>query len=387
MTLRVGLVGFGNRALLGQLVDAHPRARVSMICDPDPAALERAGALHPRAELTTSLDELLAGPVDAVMILSPDHTHAGIAVAALRRGITVFCEKPLAITADDADRVLQAAVDHRARLYVGHNMRHFPMVRTMRRLVLQGAVGEVKAVWCRHFVGHGGDFYFKDWHADRRNTTGLLLQKGAHDLDVIHWIAGGVTRRVTALGKLALYGGGARSADAGQRADEVAEPELWPPGDHTRLHPVIDVEDISMMLMELNNGVMASYQQCHFTPDYWRNYTVIGTHGRLENVGDTESGQVQLWNRRHAGYAPPDEVHPFDAGDGSHGGADPVLVAEFIEYALHGGRTETSPLAARESVAAGEAATRSLRSGGVPVDVTPPPPTVTAAFAAQLSPP
>lgn len=386
MTLRVGLVGFGNRALLGELIDAHPEARVSAICDPDPDALARAGSVHPEAELTRDLESLLSGPVDAVMVLSPDHTHAGIAVAALRRGLTVFCEKPLAVTTADSDRILQAAADHGARLYVGHNMRHFPMVRTMRRLVQEGAIGEVMTVWCRHFVGNGGDYYFKDWHADRRNTTGLLLQKGAHDLDVIHWIAGGVTRTVTALGKLALYGGGSRSALSDQRAGDVAEPDLWPPRGLSRLHPVIDVEDLSMMLMELDNGVLASYQQCHFTPDYWRNYTVIGSHGRLENVGDTEDGEVLLWNRRHSGYAPPDEVHAFDRGAGSHGGADPVLIDEFVGYALHGGRTETSPIAAREAVAAGEAATLSLRSGGVPVEVAPPSPSLVAAFSADFSP-
>ncbi len=67
-------------------------------------------------------------------------------------------------------------------------------------------IGEVKAAWCRHFVGWGGDFYFKDWHADRRNTTGLLLQKGAHDIDVLHWLCGGFTRRVNALGGLTVYG-------------------------------------------------------------------------------------------------------------------------------------------------------------------------------------
>ncbi|MFE7394434.1 Gfo/Idh/MocA family oxidoreductase [Streptomyces sp. NPDC057582] len=82
-----------------------------------------------------------------------------------------------------------------------------PVVVAMRELIVNGAIGKVKAVWCRHFVGHGGDFYFKDWHADRRLTTGLLLQKGAHDIDVIHWLAGGYTRRVNAMGGLTVYGG------------------------------------------------------------------------------------------------------------------------------------------------------------------------------------
>lgn len=381
MTLQVGLIGFGNRALLGGIVEEHPDARVSAICDPDPAARERARTRYPDALITGDVDQLLASGVDAVMVLTPDHTHEQIAVAALERGIVVFCEKPLAITTRGSDRMLEAAVDNGAKLYVGHNMRHVPMVRTMRQLVAEGAVGEVKAIWCRHFVGHGGDFYFKDWHADRRNTTGLLLQKGAHDIDVIHWIAGASTRRVTAMGNLALYGDGLRSASDNQRADEVAEPDLWPPRRHARLHPTIDVEDISMMLMELGNGVLASYQQCHFTPDYWRNYTVIGSEGRLENVGDMDDGEVRLWNRRHAGYAEPDRVFPFAAGAGTHGGADRELVDEFVRYALDGGHTETSPIAARDAVAAGEAATLSLRSGGAPVDIPAPAPRVCAAWA------
>lgn len=56
----------------------------------------------------------------------------------------------------------------------------------MKELIDAGAIGEVKTIWCRHFVGNGGDYYFKDWHAERKNTTSLLLQKGAHDIDVIH---------------------------------------------------------------------------------------------------------------------------------------------------------------------------------------------------------
>ena len=47
------------------------------------------------------------------------------------------------------------------------------------------------------------------------------------------------------------------------------------------------------MNMRLDNGVLASYQQCHFTPDYWRNYTVIGTEGRLENFGDDAEAVIK----------------------------------------------------------------------------------------------
>lgn len=85
-------------------------------------------------------------------------------------------------------------------------MRHMGVVRLMRDIIVRGDIGEPKTVWTRHFVSYGGDYYFKDWHADRRRTTGLLLQKAAHDLDVIHLLAGGYARRVNAFGDLLVYG-------------------------------------------------------------------------------------------------------------------------------------------------------------------------------------
>ena len=59
-----------------------------------------------------------------------------------------------------------------------------------------------------------------------------------------------------------------------------------PRGGADDLPPDIDIEDVSLVNMRLDNGVLAAYQQCHFSPDYWRNYTVIGDAGRLENFGD-----------------------------------------------------------------------------------------------------
>ena len=129
-----------------------------------------------------------------------------IVIAALKSGKATFAEKPLAISIEGCDHILAAAMRTGTRLYVGHNMRHYAMVLKMKALIDEGAIGAVKAVWCRHFVGHGGDFYFKDWHAQRQHVNSLLLQKGAHDLDVIHWLAGGVSRVVQGFGRLAVYG-------------------------------------------------------------------------------------------------------------------------------------------------------------------------------------
>ncbi|BDZ65195.1 oxidoreductase [Agromyces mangrovi Wang et al. 2018] len=348
--ITVGIVGFGARAALHEEVHRPGRgSRVTAVCDLAESARAAAQQTFPDALVTSSLDEVLSHGVDAVMILTPDDTHASLAIRALERGVAVFLEKPLAIRIEDADAVLETARRTGSRLYIGHNMRHMPVVGLMRRLIREGRIGAVKAVWCRHFVGHGGDYYFKDWHADRRSTTGLLLQKGAHDIDVIHWLAGAYSDRVAAMGALAVYGDiDDRRDRSGERLGDWLSLDNWPPTAQTGLHPVIDVEDISMMHMRLANGVLASYQQCHFTPDYWRNYTIIGTEGRIENLGDTSGSVVGLWNRRHQSSSEPDEtfVVPAVATSG-HDGADALLVAEFVHFVREGGATETSPIAAR----------------------------------------
>ncbi|MBB5957049.1 putative dehydrogenase [Saccharothrix tamanrassetensis] len=384
--LRVGVIGYGLRGPLAR--HAHQPGRGSAVVavgDPRPERRELAGAdFGPDVLLTDDPGEVLRAGLDAVFVLSPDHLHAEHALAAFDAGVPVYLEKPLAITLEECDALLGRAREAGVKLYIGHNMRHMPVVQTMRQLILDGAIGEVKAVWCRHFVGHGGDYYFKDWHAERAKGTGLLLQKAAHDIDVIHWLAGGYTRRVNAMGALTLYDRVTDRAPAAPFSEYKASHELetWPPLAQTGLNPVIDVEDLSMVNMALDNGVLATYEQCHYTPDYWRNYTVIGTEGRLENIGDTSDATVHVWNRRHRGHAPADVVVPVASAEGGHGGADPGIVAEFLRFVREGGETLTSPVAAREAVATGCAATDSLRSGGVPIDIPAVPADLRGYFAA-----
>ncbi len=375
--LRIGVVGAGERATLALHAQrAGNGARVVACADPHPRGQQTARRLF-GSDVPVHQDHLSmleSSGLDAVMVFAPDHLHAECVLDALRAGVAVFVEKPLAVTTEDCDRLLLTARETGSRLYVGHNLRHAPVVREMRRLVRDGAIGRVRAVWCRHFVGHGGDFYFKDWHAERRNTTSLLLQKGAHDLDVIAWLAGGFVRQVTALGDLAVYGDITDRRDrTAERMTEWYDPAAnWPPTALTGLNPVIDVEDVSMLTGRADNGVLVSYQQCHFTPDYWRNYTVIGDHGRLENFGDLDGAVIKVWNSRRSGYRDDaDETVTVPRSEETHGGADRLLVEEFLRFVASGGSTETSPVAAREAVAAGHAATRSLRSGGTPVQVPP----------------
>jgi predicted dehydrogenase len=133
------------------------------------------------------------------------------------------------------------------------------------------------------------------------------------------------------------------------------------------MSPVIDVEDHSMIMMQFDNGVQASYTQCHYTPDSERNYTFIGTQGRVENIGDSGKCEVHLFTRRSSDSTgarqKPDTLYPMEEVEGFHGGADPRIIAEFLDFLQKGIKTNTSPIAARYSVAAGVMGTKSLREG------------------------
>ncbi len=372
--LGIGVIGVGGRGGLAH--HAHrPDDGVRLVAgaDIDPKALEQFHSRYEAALVTADYREVLANPeVNAVFITSPDYLHEEQALAALDAGKHVYLEKPMAITLEGCDRILAAARWNGVKLFLGHNMRHMTFVLKMKELIDAGVIGEVRAGWCRHFIAYGGDAYFKDWHADRTKTTGLLLQKAAHDIDVLHWLCGGYTRRVSGMGNLSVYDKNADRHPAGERGNAGWSNQNWPPLTQKQLNPVIDVEDLSMVHMALDNGVMCSYEQCHYTPDAWRNYTIIGTEGRIENFGD-EPGHcvVRLWNRR-TGYNPyGDEQHFIPPVVGGHGGADPSIVSEFIRYVREGGPIATSAVAARYSVAAGCLATESLRSGSTPREVPP----------------
>ncbi len=384
--LRVGVVGVGARSELACHAESGGNNAVIVgVCEPHSSAVDRVrdrlGKDPADVAISSTLEDLIEVGLDVAFVTSPDDTHADVTVSLLRAGVAVYLEKPLATTLEDATRVLVTAYETGTKLYVGHNMRHMSVVRTMRDVIRQGRIGEVKAIWCRHFVGSGGDYYFKDWHAERAHSTGLLLQKASHDIDVMHWLADSRTVDVVGMGDLVVYDQVTDRADRrGQLMSEWTSMENWPPLSQRGLNPVIDVEDLSMMLMRMESGVLASYEQCHFTPDYWRNYTVIGTEGRIENFGDEAGGVIRLWNRRVAYNPDGDEQFPIEGDAEGHVDADLLTVTEFLRFVRTSEVTDTSPLGAWYAIAAGILATESLRNGSTPRKVSDLPPEIKRYF-------
>ncbi len=149
-----------------------------------------------------------------------------------------------------------------------------------------------------------------------------------------------IPQRVVGMGGLTLYDRITDRHDPSERGDAGWSNDNWPPLSQKGLNPIIDVEDVSMMLMHLDNGVFCSYQQCHYTPDSWRNYTIIGTEGRLENLGEDF---IAYWNKRKT-YDLKGQIEiPVPEPEGSHGGADPRIVAEFVRFVTRGREDDHLP--------------------------------------------
>ena len=379
--VRIGVIGVTGRGRLAKNWHNDPDHRAVVVAGMDvndDALAMFQNEYDPRPRITKDVDELLAmDDIDAVAVTSPDFTHEDYVLKAFAAGKHVFCEKPMAITTAGCDRMLEAWKAAGTHFMIGFNMRYMRIFRVMKDIVDSGAIGELKVVWCRHFVGSGGDWYYHDWHASRRHSTGLLLQKAAHDIDMIHWITGRYTRRVSGFGGLDYYGGDKpnhlRCPDCDEKDTCVERQESAKnranPMDLCVFRKDVDVEDNSTILMELDGGIRATYMQCHFTPDYCRNYTFIGTEGRVENLDDTTDVIVKTRNRsaRWKNFA--DQSYKVKPASGSHGGADPVICRDFIDMIQKGARPIATPLAGRMSVAAACAGTDSIRNGSRVVEI------------------
>jgi predicted dehydrogenase len=371
--LRIGVIGTGLRSSIARYWH-NPKGNSVVVgaADVSLKALEKfKNEIDKDIFVTTDYIELLEREdIDAVAILSPDYLHEEHAAAALQAGKHVYCEKPLAITPEGCDRIMDEAEKSGKHLMIGFNMRYMSMYQTMKEIIDSGVIGDIKAVWVRHFVGLGGYYYYHDWHGTRANTTSLLLQKASHDIDVIHWLTGSYATKVSAFGSLDYYGGDKGNdlhcpdCEIKDTCPDVSLQTLT----QCAFRQEIDVEDNNMLIMELEGGIKASYMQCHFTPDYSRNYTFIGTKGRLEN--DDVNDKVYVKTRKSGSWHEMSDItYEMKKMHGTHGGADPRICQDFVNLVLHNKQPLTTPFAGRMSVAVGCAATESIRSGGKVVEI------------------
>ena len=142
--IRLGLIGAGRMGSFHGLTAARhiPGACLAAIADPVPGQAARLAAELGVDKAYTDPQQLLDDPdIDGVLIAAPARSHAELVIKAARAGKGIFCEKPMAITLDEADRAIAAAADARVPLQVGFNRRFAKSFRTAHLDVVAGRIG------------------------------------------------------------------------------------------------------------------------------------------------------------------------------------------------------------------------------------------------------
>src|SRR5215470_19727719 len=136
-------VGYWGKNLL-RTFGRLPAARVTDLCDLDSAGLAAARAEHPELRCTTDFAALCTrDDVDAIVIATPPSRHHAMALAALQAGKHVWVEKPLALSEAHGRELVDAAAAGERILFVDETFLYDPLVREMKRLVAEGALGDV----------------------------------------------------------------------------------------------------------------------------------------------------------------------------------------------------------------------------------------------------
>ncbi len=346
---------------------------------------------------------------DYVIVTTIDRTHHKYIIKAMEMGCDVITEKPMTISAEKCQAILDAQKRTGKSLRVTFNYRYAPHNTKVRELIRDGVIGDVKQV---HFewmlsTDHGAD-YFRRWHRDKRNSGGLLVHKSTHHFDLVNFWLNTKPKQVFAYGDLLFYGR-ENAEDRGitefyYRADGNEYAKNDPFALHMRGNEMLEnlylnaegcdgylrdqsvfgdgisIEDTMNVLVKYENGALMSYSLNAFSPCEGFRVTFTGTKGRMEvnvseaiyvnaggdakNEGAAKSRSIKVFPM----FAEPYEVDIPEA-TGGHGGGDPVLqndifgIPEYDEF-----HRAASHIDGTMSILTGIAANKSIATG-MPVNI------------------
>jgi myo-inositol 2-dehydrogenase / D-chiro-inositol 1-dehydrogenase len=341
--VRIGLVGAGMMGL------EHARnllpvegVRITAVADPEPASRQAAAELlkdHAPALYAEHRGLIAAGECDAVVVASPNMTHAGIALDVVDAGLPVLIEKPMATTVEDCRRLVDIAGRDKALVWVGLEYRYMPPISRLLDEVAAGAVGTVRMVAIRE---HRFPFLDKvgNWNRFNRNTGGTLVEKCCHFFDLMRLVTGSEAVRVMASG-----------AQDHNHVDERYDGE----------RP--DIIDNAYVIVELADGSRGMLDLCMFA-DASRNeqeISVVGTDGKLEALIPEGTVRIGRRGRDRLGQVEEIDASRSDAVyEGLHHGSSYRQDAGFVDAVRAGMPAEVGPDAGLASVAIGVAAHRSI---------------------------
>ncbi len=291
--LRVGIIGLGMGRNHIAGYRSHPQAEVVAIADLDAQRLQEIGDQHNIPQRYTSAEEMIqAEKLDIVSIATPNKFHAPLAVAALQTGCHVLCEKPMALNAEEARRMLAAAKKAGCRIGINFSYRFTEQSMALKQQVDSGVLGDIyfaRTVWHRRrgFPRFGG------WFGQKAlSGGGPLIDLGVHRLDLALWLMG-YPKPVWVMASTYNHIAGALAAEQG-------------------LH--YDVEDLAVGLIKFENGATVEIEAswgAHIQERELMETRLLGTRGGLvqRNLEETYKFEAELY-RDEAGSQFDIKLHP-----------------------------------------------------------------------------
>jgi len=212
--IRLGMVGGGQGAFIGavhriaaRLDDRFELVAGALSSDPARAAASAAelGLARSYADFAEMARAEAARPdgIQAVSIVTPNHLHLPVARAFLAAGIHVICDKPLTATLPQAEELVEAAARPRALFVLTHTYAGYPMLRAARRLVAEGALGQIRLVqveYVQDWLARPVSGKQADWRVDpaQSGEGGAIGDIGSHAAHLARFVSGLPIEQVSA---------------------------------------------------------------------------------------------------------------------------------------------------------------------------------------------
>ena len=241
-------------------------------------------------EPETDWKKLIARPdIDIIDIALPQHLHYEIAIAAAKEGKHIFCEKPMAMNAKQAEEMLKVCEDNKVTHYLNHNYRRVPAITLAKNMIEQGLLGR---------IFHWRGAYLQDWIVDpefpltwqlRKETAqaGPQWDLNSHSVDLAQYLVGNI-KTVSCLTTNFIKE--RFLADETTSGNLSAEAKAGEKGEVT-------VEDAALMLVEFQNGAIGSFEASRFATGRKNHNTfeIYGSKGSL--VFDMENmNEIQYYS-------------------------------------------------------------------------------------------
>jgi len=217
--VRIGIAGFGFMGRTHyQCWSKIEGAQIVAICDVNPNIVKdtkkavgnigdgQTDISFAGIELYTDFDKMLAeGELDVVSITLPTFLHPECSIKALAVGVNVMCEKPMALTVEECDKMIAAAQKSGKLLQIGHCVRFWPEYAKTKHIIDSGKYGKVIAASFRR-LGAAPSWSIDNWFLDAKRSGGMELDLHIHDTDFVRYLFG-MPKAVSSVGSKAPGGG------------------------------------------------------------------------------------------------------------------------------------------------------------------------------------